>query len=111
MPLPIPMDRNVLICREDWTKARNTEGLTLNANSKYPYSCTFSYISQFGYFLSLNASLYARFLSILGNTISCSCKIQLKLHPHNFNAMNAHGHFSGALSLPKVDWNSPKLKT
>lgn len=96
--------------REDWTKARNTEGLTLNANTKWPYSCTFSYISQFGYFLSLNASLYERFLRTLGNSISCSCTMQLKHHPHNFDAMNVHGNFSWALSLPKVGWNSPKLK-
>ena len=54
---------------------------------RWPSSCNFSYISQFGYSLSLYVSHFSRYINSLCNN-TFHPKMQLKHHPHNFNMMN-----------------------
>jgi hypothetical protein len=103
IPLPIPIDRHLHIGRGDWSKARNTAGQTPNHIPLFETLWTsLSKVldgpipvtsHQFGYSLSLCASLPDRFLNALDISTSLFPKMQLNLHHHklyNEPSQNLH---------------------
>ena len=120
-----PIERNVYIVWEDWTKAGNPAGQTLHPvalSQTQGDSVSKGLDGPIPETSHTSLSLVTCTLSIcsspcqvshsLGISTSCGLKMQLRLHPHRFMQCTLTvSSLTGLLTLVNIDgWNSAELK-